>query len=101
MSSRIIIIYRTGEKRSSHDSNNECPMFPKQFSLLFSNIFKVEVFTAAALFSKTMTRYDSVQQNWGSTVAPQQPGEGASEGAAACNPGASLVPLGRGPWEIF
>ena len=76
-------------------------MFPKQFSLLFSNIFKVEVFTAAALFSKTMTSYDSVQQNWGSTVAPQQPGEGASEGAAACNPGASLLPLGRGPREIF
>lgn len=76
-------------------------MFPKQFTLLFSNIFKVEVFTAATLFSKTMTRYDSVQQNWGNTMVLEQPEEGAAEGTAAGNPGASLVPLGRGLGEIF
>lgn len=34
-------------------------MFPKQFSLLCNNIFKVEVFTTATPFSKTITRRDS------------------------------------------
>ena len=68
-------------------------MFPKQFTLLFSNIFKVEVFTAATLFSKTMTRYASVQRNWGNTVAPQQPEEGAAE----ATPGHPWFPWGGGP----
>lgn len=49
-----------GEKRSFYSSRKEQSMLPKQFSLLFSNIFKVEVFTTATLFSKTITQCDSV-----------------------------------------
>lgn len=57
----MIIVSRMGEKRSSHDSKEECFMFPKQFSLLSDDTFKVEVFrTAMLFFSKTMTRYDSI-----------------------------------------
>lgn len=47
-------------KKDLTDSRKECPIFPKQFSLLFNNIFKVEVLTTATMFLKTITEHDSV-----------------------------------------
>lgn len=60
----------------------------------------MEVFTAATLFSKTMTEYDSVQQNWGNAMSIAAARRGAAEGTAAGNPGAPLVPWG-GAWGDF
>lgn len=54
-----IIVYMYGWKKDLTDSRKECLTFPKQFSLLFSNIFKVEVLTTATMFLKTIIEHDS------------------------------------------
>lgn len=39
----------------------ECPLFPKQFRLLFNSIFKVEVFTSVTPFlHKIIVPYDLI-----------------------------------------
>lgn len=46
-------------KKDLNVSRKKCSTFPKQFSLLFNNIFNKEFLTTATMFLKTITGHDS------------------------------------------
>lgn len=72
-------------------------MFPKQFRLLFNNIFKVEVFTTAASFSKTMNTVRlRLAEQGNRTASPAEQPAGGARGQPISKPEAQRgLPFGE------
>lgn len=86
LTTKLLLFTGMAEKRSSHHSRKECSMFPKQFSLLFNNIFKVEVFKQL----QGMTQSNRTGRRGGQGLSPQA---GRVEGADRGPPAGTFLAL--------